>query len=126
MRGRIYQRGNCFQLAFECLSKLNDQGIQGEIFLIQALVFSVPWKRYIHHAWVEFGDIVFDDSMGRITRKENYYEIAKPKRLHRYPLQEACRAIGGIGHYGPWTKKDWTTLKIKEQRQKNCEMKVGA
>lgn len=61
------------------------------------------------HAWVEIGDVVFDNSNNKnsVIRKEQYYRVAQVNTVdaaeyHQYNYEETL--INGVkhGHYGPW------------------------
>lgn len=60
----------------------------------------------VDHAWVELGDVVFDQANGLdiVLRRERYYEIGQIKsdRVRRYTKQEATEKMLKTGHYGPW------------------------
>lgn len=64
-----------------------------------------PFVEY-GHAWLEFGDVVFDVANGRdvIARRELYYKAGNidPAKCHRYTKDEARKRVLDFRHYGPW------------------------
>ena len=63
------------------------------------------------HAWIEVGDMVFDQSNGRDMKvpKDMYYRIGQVStekgKMYRYTEQEARKKMLDSGHYGPWDLK---------------------
>jgi len=56
----------------------------------------------IGHAWVEFGDLVYDASAELLVRKERYYEIGKVKDTVEYTPTEMRVNLLKTENWGPW------------------------
>lgn len=61
-----------------------------------------------HHAWVEIGDIVIDQSNGRnyVGRREDYYRAGNITQVSRYTAHEARALMLQTEHFGPWPVAD--------------------
>ena len=58
------------------------------------------------HAWVEIGNIVFDDQT-KFTKpngipKDVYYDLYQPEIFREYTASEAIINCVNTGHAGPW------------------------
>ena len=56
----------------------------------------------IAHAWVEFGDLVYDAATDMLVRKERYYEIGKVKDTIEYDPTEMRVNLLKTENWGPW------------------------
>lgn len=96
--------GDCFKVAYREITSGELSQIPG-VRLIHA-----DTDRIGHHAWVEMGDVVFDQSNGNnyVGRKEQYYDHFgvhpdDPNKFTSYTVQETFEQAVKYGTYGPWT-----------------------
>lgn len=60
-------------------------------------------KRRIKHAWVEFGDKVYDPQLDEELDRVHYYELMSARPSHRYSVEDAINRSFRSGIYGgPW------------------------
>ena len=70
------------------------------------------WKnppKQIVHAWVEVGDLIFDDQT-RITKpdgipKEVYYDMFQPEVVEEFTAEQALTRCTMSGYEGPWNEE---------------------
>jgi hypothetical protein len=78
------------------------------------------WKKPpkpIVHAWVEMGDLVFDDQT-KITKpdgvpKDVYYDMYQPEVVEEYTAEQAMNKCYLSGGEGPWSEE---LVDIMQQR----------
>jgi len=74
---------------------------KGEI--VHGTVFSGLLNKRIAHAWVEFGDIVWDPQLRKELAKSRYYSLTKTKPIHRYKTETAIiNSFRSSIFGGPW------------------------
>ena len=115
--------GDCYLSALKVAMDIVDTPSEPHASVVHGSVYSVPWKRYIRHAWVEIADIVIDNTISFAGRKERYYELGKPKVKQRYTIREALRLTVHTKHSGYWTKKEREECFGKKRREKMEEKK---
>jgi len=63
----------------------------------------------VDHAWVEMGDLVFDDQSKHTKPdgipKDVYYDLYQPEIHAEYTAEESMINCVKSGHEGPWTDK---------------------
>lgn len=96
--------GECFEWAFDNLRADN------KMIMVHAIVHH-PWDgKPFPHAWLESKTRVRDwqsavQGLGpgkKGWNKENFYELFKPIKIHRYNFDDARVEAIKSGHYGPW------------------------
>lgn len=95
---KLQYGGECFQRAYKLRDKLGHQA-----YLVHAMVQGSIGP--VHsHAWVEMGDNVYDDSLGKLTTlpKVLYYKFGKVKDVYRYNRIQVLDKVLKFMHYGPW------------------------
>jgi len=70
------------------------------------------------HAWVEMGELVFDDQT-RITKpngisKEFYYDMYQPEIRNEYTAEQALNKCAMSGHEGPWDEELLGTMQQRD------------
>lgn len=99
--------GDCYEAAYLLAKQLNDAGAPAIVChgIVTGNAEPVIGKRF-GHAWVEMGDVVFDNSNGRetATRRARYYQngTIDPSEVRRYEWQDAMLWALRTRHYGPW------------------------
>jgi len=81
------------------------------------------WKRPpkpIVHAWVEMGDLVFDDQT-KITKpdgipKDVYYDMYQPEVTDEFTAEEAMNKCYLSGYEGPWDEELLGTMRQRDAR----------
>jgi hypothetical protein len=90
--------GRCYELSWKY--QCDDDRFVGWL-LVHGEGNSKAGER-IGHAWLEFGDCVFDPVENATYEKTAYYARYGAKCLHTYEPKEAALAATAHGHFGPY------------------------
>lgn len=79
------------------------------------------WKKPpkpIVHAWVEMGDLVFDDQT-QYTKpdgvdKEFYYDMYQPEIRNEYTAEQALTKCAVSGYEGPWDEESVSSMRQRD------------
>ena len=82
------------------------------------------WKsppKPIVHAWVEMGDLVFDDQTQQTKPdgipKETYYDTFQPESVAEYTAEQVLNKCALLGYEGPWDQDLLGTMKKRDARR---------
>ena len=100
-------KGDCYAAAAERLAELHIKGEAKGWKLIHGIVFHEATGEH-GHAWLEKGDVVFDNSNGNkvAMRKERYYALGVRKVVKSYTAEQLCPLLLTAMHYGPWSEEE--------------------
>lgn len=100
--------GDCYVAAGRLVMHMHKTGLRFGVRLVHGIVsgqMTLQGKRF-GHAWVEYGDVVFDHSNGKklTVRKDAYYEVGeiKEEEVVRYDWEEMAIRTCYHKHWGPW------------------------
>ena len=105
--------GDCFSKAGRALIDTEEK-LQDNTTLVHALVRGqgkLEGRRF-PHAWIEMGDVVFDNANGNniVMRKEQYYKLGGVEEAKgafaRYEHYKGLSNMLKHGHWGPWDLDD--------------------
>lgn len=96
------KHGNCYVVAMNTfIEKPYQYKLVHGIVTGQGAIEGIQYG----HAWVEDGDTVIDNTVGRKIPKDVYYAIGNIDYVHRYNLSEVAKMVDKYETYGPWDKK---------------------
>jgi hypothetical protein len=98
--------GNCFQCAAQWVM---DEGkeLGDDVRLVHGTVAGQGPLEGIRftHAWVEFGDMVYDADKEALMRRGRFYELGKVRDTIEYDPTELRVNLLKHEHWGPWHEK---------------------
>ena len=95
--------GRCYELAWRYLKDLaKEKGAGTKAFLVHGTVIGGIPTRTIQHAWVEFGEKVYEPQSGDVMNKREFYRVFKAVSLKVYPTEKALVNAVLWKTYGPW------------------------
>ena len=94
-------KGNCYKVAAQLMLKGNEKYV---------LCHGLKEGQRVHegelvgHAWIEFGDMVIDNSNDQkiFMKKEDYYKKYKVVAVRHYTLEDTKAMLNKFRHYGAW------------------------
>ena len=89
--------GDCFSKSSEYI--MNHQ--EEDLILIHGIAQLIPGEK-CSHAWVEFGNIVFDGVDQEFYNKNEYYKKFNVEIEEKYDYNEALELMRNTGESGPW------------------------
>lgn len=96
--------GECYEVAFLFMI---EHPLGKHAKLVHGKVRNVMkgQKKWVNHAWVEVGDLVWDNAYFDIfLPKDAYYRISDAKPERTYTQKQAIRMALKTKHYGNWHK----------------------
>jgi len=97
------REGRCYQLAWKFLNDLaKKKGAGTKAFLVHGTIVGGMPARTIAHAWVEFGDEVYEPQHGDTWKKEEFYGNFKAVSGKVYRTEDALIKAVLYKSYGPW------------------------
>jgi hypothetical protein len=94
--------GDCYEVAFHFMIE-NPAGKYAK--LVHGKVRNVirGQKDYVDHAWVEVGDLVWDNAhFDTFIPRDVYYRLSDAKPERSYTRSDAIRMALKTKHYGDW------------------------
>jgi hypothetical protein len=84
--------GHCYEETYDIM--LHDDIIAKEGKIVHGKIQDPKTKKWINHAWIEFGTLVIDPTISDgMIRKSNYYEETNAKPEHYYTQLEAINQV---------------------------------
>jgi len=75
---------------------------QGEGSLVHGKILAGYPKRWMGHAWVEFGSQIYDPVLDETIDKEKYYDLVSARPSKSYGFETALEKVITTRHMGPW------------------------
>ena len=96
--------GNCYFIAYKFLDE-DPRGRNGILVHGKVRNAITGNKTFTDHAWVEIGDMVWDNAYFDIMfPKDAYYRISDARPERKYTRRQARAMALKFGHYGDWHK----------------------
>jgi hypothetical protein len=91
--------GRCYELAYRTLFEMPaSEGWH----LVHGEVDGLPDEPRIGHAWLEFGEAVYDPVTDQGSDWTTFERLFGAVAQRRYTLREAVACALSTKHYGPW------------------------